>query len=82
MSCPIGNSTAGILLLNGWAFHGSIAAIHAAVSLPGFNHGFTVFTFIEKLAGVGGHVFFFLMPALGAGDRGLQYGFHFIDDFD
>lgn len=57
--------------LDRWTRNGSIRAVHAAISLFGFEYFVTIFTFIKKLTGICGHRFFFLMATMRTRDHGF-----------
>jgi hypothetical protein len=46
-------------LLDRWAFHRAEGTKHTAIPRIRAQQGFALFTFIEKLAGIGGHSFLF-----------------------
>jgi|GEM_PF-6342743 len=50
------------------ALYRAIGAIDAAVSFLRLQQCMTIFTFVEKLAGIFRHGFDFLMSAMGTGD--------------
>jgi hypothetical protein len=53
--------------LHWWALHIAITAKHTTVARFGLQQAVTVFTFVEKLTGIGGHVFRFLETAVWTG---------------
>ena len=63
------------ILLNGWAFYGSIGTEDTTVSLNGFYDLFAVFAIIKELAGIRGHSFCFLVMTMRTGNYGFEYNF-------
>ncbi len=63
--------TAPTGFLNRGTLHRSVAAKHTAISSLWFQDAVAIFTFIEELAGIGGHGFFLQMLT----DRTCNHGF-------
>lgn len=61
----------GLIQLDRWAWNGSITAIHTAIIGLWFQNCMTAFTFIEELASIGRHGFFFLMTTGWTGNQRL-----------
>jgi hypothetical protein len=55
--------------LHRWAFYRTIRTKHTAVARAGFQDGFTVFTFIKILTGIGGHFFLRFIITVGTGNN-------------
>jgi len=62
----------GFALLHRRAFYRAIRTEDTTVTAQRLENGMTVLAFVKPLAGIGGHGFGLAMPALRAGEGGVQ----------